>query len=600
MKRKIFRKVLCIAVSALMLCSCGNIVDNAKEAYSKVREAGEEFAEKLTETEAKTAKESSGSEETTEEASESFRDQGEAEVFFTGTAPEHFSLTAKYFAEEEEQDIPIKTGKINNIIYAAYDGYAICGGISVYGTPESEEVEILSEYQGQPVTEISGRSFNKSDVLKKIIIPDTVEKIGDEAFMDCVKLEIAETHGDIGEKAFSGCTSLKTVTVCGDIGERAFEFCNELEKVTMTGGEKIGRYAFYDEDKISGCKKLSEMTFPDSLEYIGKYAFSGTPFDRALRENGGQVMFGKVLYRSGAAENAETVSIPDGTVMLGDFCFVGLDNLRHIDIPEGVKYIGYEAISCCNSLETVMLPDSLIRLEDGVFIEDDVLDNVVLPKNLEYMGAYCFERCKALKNIEINEKLGFIGSHAFDYTAWQDERHGLVVVNGILVRCTSFHNEYTVPDGVIAVADGAFSASMDWRCYAEKVTLPDTVEYIGKSAFYEAFTDVNIPAGVKIIADQAYFAANITEAIIPEGVEELGESCFAYCTDLKEAVIPEGVKKIPDHMFWECPVMADLTVPESVWSIGKGAVYHMESITVHCKKNSYADMYFSTSKKKYI
>lgn len=62
----------------------------------------------------------------------------------------------------------------------------------------------------------------------------------------------------------------------------------------------------------------------------------------------------------------------------------------------------------------------------------------------------------------------------------------------------------------------------------------------------------------------------------------------------------DGVTSIPDDMFWECYDMTDITIPESVGSIGKGALYNKESITVHCRKNSYADMYFSSSKKKYI
>ena len=52
--------------------------------------------------------------------------------------------------------------------------------------------------------------------LKEVVIPDSVNNIGEAAFMDCISLKnvtIPDSVNNIGEVAFMGCESLKTVTI---------------------------------------------------------------------------------------------------------------------------------------------------------------------------------------------------------------------------------------------------------------------------------------------------------------------------------------------------------------------------------------------------
>ena len=54
------------------------------------------------------------------------------------------------------------------------------------------------------------------------------------------------------------------------IGEWAFSFCESLEKITIPDSvTEIGNGAFYE------CKSLKEITIPDSVTKIGDDAFDG-------------------------------------------------------------------------------------------------------------------------------------------------------------------------------------------------------------------------------------------------------------------------------------------------------------------------------------
>ena len=89
--------------------------------------------------------------------------------------------------------------------------------------------------------------------LEKIQIPQSVTKIGDEAFKSCKKLK--------------GIKIPDSVKV---IGKRLFSRCDNLEKVILpTNIEEIPFGCFW------GCENLKDIKIPDSVTEIKKNAFYG-------------------------------------------------------------------------------------------------------------------------------------------------------------------------------------------------------------------------------------------------------------------------------------------------------------------------------------
>ena len=77
--------------------------------------------------------------------------------------------------------------------------------------------------------------------IKKIVIPNSVESIGEMAFVGCTSLtsiKIPDSVKSIGERAFWYCTSLTNIKIPENvehIGEKAFRDCTSLKEVIFKG-----------------------------------------------------------------------------------------------------------------------------------------------------------------------------------------------------------------------------------------------------------------------------------------------------------------------------------------------------------------------------
>ena len=93
--------------------------------------------------------------------------------------------------------------------------------VSSYKGTEANLV-IPETYNGFPVTEIDENAFLGNKKLVSVVIPDSVEIIGNSAFKNCQRLEYvtigeyASMLCEIGKQAFFGCTTLEFIEFVGD------------------------------------------------------------------------------------------------------------------------------------------------------------------------------------------------------------------------------------------------------------------------------------------------------------------------------------------------------------------------------------------------
>ena len=66
--------------------------------------------------------------------------------------------------------------------------------------------------------------------------------------------------------------------------------------------------------------------------------------------------------------------------------------------------------------------------------------------------------------------------------------------------------------------------------------------------------------------------------VVPDGVTEIGNHAFDYCTSLKKIIIPEGVNEIGGWAFCRCKSLESIIIPEGVTKIGKMAFYGCKSL----------------------
>ena len=199
--------------------------------------------------------------------------------------------------------------------------------------------------------------------------------------------------------------------------------------------------------------------------------------------------------------------------------------------------------------------------------------------------------------------------------------------------------EVSVPetvDGVkvTEVADLAFALNSQTLT---SVTLPDSIEVIGESAFdsCDKLTEINLPKELKRVEDYAFqdvpsdfnlpekleyigvyafCSTSITEIVFPETlktveaggfsscaaltkvnmgkVEDVGSYAFESCTALTSVTLSVNIKNIPENLFESARALENIELPEGIKTIGPGAFANsgLKKITI---PDSVAVIYFN-------
>lgn len=112
--------------------------------------------------------------------------------------------------------------------------------------------------------------------IKEIVIPDHIQIIGHNAFINCnilEKVKIGENVRTISYYAFSRCRLLRDINIpnkveCIKIG--AFEFCDSLVNLTLPDSLE-----YLDACAFENCSLLQKVVLPSKLSYMGSSIFSG-------------------------------------------------------------------------------------------------------------------------------------------------------------------------------------------------------------------------------------------------------------------------------------------------------------------------------------
>lgn len=123
------------------------------------------------------------------------------------------------------------------------------------------------------------KMIKNPDYVKEIVLPESVQEIGKNAFEKCkelVSINLPDSIYKIGEGAFSNCWRLKEIRLPASLTvleHSVFFKCYSLGYVILPPSlTKIGPSAF------RRCSGLRSITFPNSLQEIGSDAFEECRF----------------------------------------------------------------------------------------------------------------------------------------------------------------------------------------------------------------------------------------------------------------------------------------------------------------------------------
>lgn len=126
-----------------------------------------------------------------------------------------------------------------------------------------------------------------------------------------------------------------------------------------------------------------------------------------------------------------------------------------------------------------------------------------------------------------------------------------------------------IKNGVKSISESAF-----YSCAATTVTIGNTVELIGNSAFRfcQKLTDVDIPSSVKTISSNAFDRCDsLKTATLHNGLEVIDSCAFSDCAKLESISLPDSVKEIGVSAFNGCTNLSTIDFPSGEFTIEANA-----------------------------
>lgn len=165
-------------------------------------------------------------------------------------------------------------------------------------------------------------------------------------------------------------------------------------------------------------------------------------------------------------------------------------------------------------------------------------------------------------------------------------------------------------DIVTTIGDYAFSseakgireAQREVRKNITKVTLPDSVEYVGEFAFFmcKKLTEINIPESLAKISKGMLDITGIKDIVIGGNIRKINPVAFYGCRGLKTVKLCEGVRKIDSGAFYLCTTLERIELPRSLVKIaGENPFFGCNKLTAYVYRESYAESYCENAKIKY-
>ncbi len=138
------------------------------------------------------------------------------------------------------------------------------------------------------------------------------------------------------------------------------------------------------------------------------------------------------------------------------------------------------------------------------------------------------------------------------------------------------------------------STLVKYRGTEKNVSIPSTVEAIGKSAFEDNKNVelVVVPNSVKRIDAYAFWGCdNLDSIVLGRGLSEVSDYAFAECTGLEQITIPANVTSIGMQAFANCTNLKHVTIPAETTSIHESAFEGCPQVVIHCEEGTVAEEY---------
>lgn len=402
---------------------------------------------------------------------------------------------------------------------------------------------------------IADGAFDDCKNLSTIILPNTIEYVGTDAFTDTAFFNNQDNWKN-------GALLLNYLLIAADkdyvgifdvpdgirtIADNAFSNCSEITSVTTPDSLKhIGDNAFWD------CQKLKTVSLGKSVETLGRGPFRMCRELQTITVHNENAYFSTadgVLYDK---QLSEVIRCPEKLN-------------GNVNLPHSVRKINAYAFECCRELAHVEFPNECVFIGDSAFSECENLKDVSIPKNMEYIDKYAFSYCNSIESISVPDNVCYLGKYAF--------------------TCCMNLKEAKIGSGVTEIAEHLFD-SCEKLNY---VTLGNAVEKIAGNAFEKTKYISNI-ANYKnglLINSEKYLikvAKDVTNCSIHTNVSLIADDAFEYPLEegiIREIHIPSSVKRVGRDAFSGIPTTVKIYYDDNTYNLQGISLYDLEHLNLH-------------------
>ncbi|MBQ9730419.1 MAG: leucine-rich repeat protein [Clostridia bacterium] len=363
-------------------------------------------------------------------------------------------------------------------------------------TGTATEIVLPSAYNGKPVRAVSNGGFLSKNGLTKVTFPDSITQIGDAAFSYCRDLttvELSPNVSKIGASVFYGAERLQYAEYGNAyyLGGAGNEFHAVIKPKTLD----LQSLALHDNAKVVAdaafyyCTRLAEIDL-NGVKEIGATAFAGCysltelVLPNSLTEIG-ENAFGD-CYRLVEIKNEGTLSVSAGANTHGN-----------------VAYYAQNVYTPTSGASRLTKTDGFLFYENTVMAYEGTSTEIVLPATATEVWSYAFADLASVQSIDFGSvtKIGI----------------------GALYGCSGLRSLITP---FIGEENGKAENSHLGYLFGEK-NAAQNAQVVPKS-----LKTVTVTSGEKIFPLALNGCTSITNVVLPNGLQQIGENAFSGCTSL--------------------------------------------------------------------
>lgn len=440
------------------------------------------------------------------------------------------------------------------------EGFTSLGDNCFRGCKNLKQFTVIDKRKGWTYS-IGKNAFEGCSQLKSVKLINGLREIKDEAFSGTGITEIRLPEGltEMGSSVFK------------DTQVRELMLPGSLRKVSarVFQGSMVGRILVSSDNvslrAINGMlfdkrgwvleavpPMLNEISLPGTLRVISDYAFMNH-------------------------QHVGKLNIPESVYYLGKYAFSG-STLSEIKLPSGLKDLKEGAFSGCRNLSTITIPAGIDSLAMNLFEDCSSLSSVSLPTSIHSIGRRTFDGCRSLKDIDLPRGLTSIANLAFSNSGIKHIRFPQSLSklgNSMFAGCQSL-DSLQLPPGVIHIPEFAFSTIPGLKY----VKMSDNTESIGIYAFNDChqLEQIDLSANLRVIKFFAFRNCyHLQKVDIPGKVVEIGEKAFEECKDLVEVNLPASLQLIGKQAF-HYTGLRELRIPSEQTKLESGILNHCDHL----------------------